>query len=326
LIATFKKNNPSGKILLFLYAIVVKFPLFFGSNKIQSLSTDGILYKFFGNVINTIGASFSPIYGLVTFSLLLFQALQINKICIEQKLHKQNNYLTGMSYLLITSLFPEWFSLSAPLVVNTLILVAFGKICTLYYNSNPKTNLFNIGLIIGIASFISFPSILFLILAIVGIFIARPFNIKEWIIVFIGITVPLYLFAGYLFITDKFYLFKFPKFTFSKVNFVHSNLFGVALGFIIVGMAIGMYFINQNFNRQVVQTRKSWQLLFFYFIVAALIPITNANTNFSFWILTAIPAAPIVGAAFFYPTKKWFPTVLHILLFCLFVFITFWKK
>lgn len=326
MISTFKKNNPSGRILLFLYAIVLKFPLFFGANKIQSLSTDGILYKFCGNVINTIGTSFSPIYGLITFSLLLFQALQINKICTEQKLHKQNNYLTGMAYLLVTSVFTEWFSLSAPLIASTLILIAFGKICTLYYNTNPKTNLFNIGLIIGIAAFISFPSILFLLLAFVGIFIARPFNIKEWIIVFIGITVPLYLFAGYLFITDKFYLYKIPKFTFSKVNFVHSNMFGIALGILIVCLSIGMYFINQNFNRQVVQTRKSWQLLFFYFIIAALIPIANANTNFTFWILTAIPAAPIVGAAFFYPTKKWVPLVLHLLLFSVFVFNVFWKK
>lgn len=326
MIATFKKNNPSGKILLFLYAIVLKFPLFFGANKIQSLSTDGILYKFCGNVINTIGASFSPIYGLITFSLLLFQAIYINNICTQQKLHKQNNYLTGMAYLLITSIFPEWFSLSAPLVVNTLIIIAFGKICTLYYDSSPKINLFNIGLIIGIASFISFPSILFLLLAFVGIFIARPFNIKEWLIVFIGITVPLYLFAGYLFITDKFYLYKLPKFTFSKINFVHGNTFGVSLFLLVACMAVGMFFINQNFNRQVVQTRKSWQLLFFYFIVAALIPITNANTNFSFWILTAIPVAPIIGAAFFYPTKKWLPLVMHFLLFAIFVFNIFWKK
>lgn len=326
MIATFKKNNPSGKILLFLYAIVLKFPLFFGSNKIQSLSTDGILYKFLGNVINTIGASFTPIYGIISFSIILFQALQINRICTEQKLHKQNNYLTGMVYLLITSLFPEWFSLSAPLMASTLILLAFGKICTLYYNNNPKTNLFYIGLIIGIAAFISFPSILFLLLAFVGIFIARSFNIKEWIIVFIGITIPLYLFTGYLFITDKFYLYKLPKFNFSKVNFIHSNIFVVSLCLLFVCLALGIFFISQNFNRQVVQTRKSWQLLFFYFIIAALIPIANANTNFTFWILTAIPAAPIISAAFFYPTKKWLPLVLHFLLFAIFVCNIFWVK
>ncbi len=326
MIATFKKNNPSGKILLFLYAIVLKFPLFFGANKIQSLSTDGILYKFCGNIINTIGASFSPIYGLITFSLLLSQAIYINNICIIQKLHKQNNYLTGMAYLLITSIFPEWFSLSAPLIVNTLMLIAFGKICTLYYNSSPKTNLFYIGLIIGIAAFISFPSILFLLLAFAGIFVARPFNIKEWIIVFVGITVPLYIFACYLFISDKFYLYKLPKFTFSKVNFVHGNMFAISLILLFVSIAIGMFFVNHNFNRQVVQTRKSWQLLFFYFIIAALIPIANANTNFTFWILAAIPAAPIVGAAFFYPTKKWLPLVLHLLLFSIYVFNIFWKK
>ena len=144
MIGTFKNNNPSGKALLFVYAIALKFPLFFKTNKIIALPTDGILFKFIGNIINTIGTSFSPIYGIVTFILLFSQAIMINKIAVGQKLHKQNNYLTGMSYLLFTSLFLEWFTLSAPLLVGTFLLFAFNKICTLYNNPNPKTSLFNL--------------------------------------------------------------------------------------------------------------------------------------------------------------------------------------
>ena len=322
----FKKNNPSGRVLLFFYALVVKLPLFFKSEQILKLPTDGILFKFIGNIINTIASSFPPIYGLVAFILLFTQAITINKIVAEQKLHRQTNYLTGMSYLLITSLFPEWFHLSAPLIVNTFLLLAFSKICTLYYNTNPKTNLFNIGLIIGIVSFISFPSIIFLLLAIVGIVIARPINLKEWIIVFIGITVPLYVFGAYLFLADKLYTYKLPVFRFNKVNFIHGNIFFYAISIIIISLIIGMFFVNQNFNRQVVQTRKSWQLLFFYFIIAALIPFANANADFTYWILVAVPAAPIVGAAFFYLTKKWVPIALHALMFIVFIFATFWHK
>ena len=322
----FKKNNPSGRVLLFFYAFVVKFPLFFGTSQIVKLPTDGILYKFLGNIINTIGASFSPIYGIITFSLLFSQAIIINKIAAEQKLHKQTNYLTGMSYLLISSLFPEWFHLSAPLVVNTFLLLAFSKICTLYYNTNPKTNLFNIGLIIGLASFITFPSILFLLLAIAGIIIARPLALKEWIIVFIGITVPLYIFGAYLFLADKLYTYKLPIFNLNKANFKHNNFFFYALSIIIISLIIGIFFVNQNFNRQVVQTRKSWQLIFFYLSIAIIIPFTNANNDFTYWILAAVPAAPIIGAAFFYPNKKWVPITLHALMFIIIICSTFLGK
>ena len=322
----FKKNNPSGRPLLFVYAILVKFPLLFKTGQIQKLPTDGVLFKFIGNIINTIGSSFPPVYNIVTFVILFFQAIIINKIASEQKLHKQTNYLTGMSYLLITSLFPEWFYLSAALLVNTLLLLAFSKICTLYYNANPKTNLFNIGLIVGIVAFISFPSILFLVLAITGIIIARPLAIKEFIIVFIGITVPIYVFTAYLFLTDKLYTYKLPVFTFSKVNFEHGKAFYYAEFILVIGLVIGAYFVNQNFNRQVVQTRKSWQLLFFYFIIAALIPFTNANSDFTYWVLIAVPAAPIVAAAFFYPTKKWVAITLHALMFIVIIYSTFWHK
>ena len=35
---------------------------------------------------------------------------------------QKNNYLPAMSYLLITSLFIDWNILSAPLVINTLLI------------------------------------------------------------------------------------------------------------------------------------------------------------------------------------------------------------
>ncbi len=322
----FKANNPSGNAILFIYAIVLKLPMFLHMRSPQLQPLDGVLYKSILQVFNPIAAVFSPTYSILTFILLLAQAIGFNNIVNTQRLHKQNNYLTGMSYLLITSLFSDWFSFSAPLIVNTFMIWIWAKLCTLYNNPHPKATIFNIGLVAGIAAFIYFPSITFLLLIFVGIAIARPFRLQEWLTVLVGIITPLYFFAALLFLTGNVGNYKYPGFHFSYPRFFGNRWAYAALFIVMLATAIGFYFVNNNMRRQVVQTRKSWQLLFLYIIVAATVPFINAAINFSYWILLAVPLSPVIAAAFFYPQKKIVATILHWVMFGIFVAIGFLGK
>ncbi len=322
----FKANNPTGNFILFIYALVLKFPMFMKLTDPALQPLDGILYKAMLEVMVPVVKFVPFIYSVLSFSLLFIQAIIINKIVSTLRLHKQPNYLTGMSYLLITSLFTDWFVFSAPLIVNTLLVWIWSRLCSLYSNTSAKSTIFNIGLVTGIASFIYFPSIVFLILVMVGIAIARPFKIQEWIIGLIGITAPIYFFLAFLYLTNKFQTYGFPGFHFSLPHFFGNKWAYASLVIILITTIIGMYFINANINRQVVQTRKSWQLLFLYLVVAMLVPFFNAAINFSYWILLAVPLSPIIAATFFYPTKKTFPLILHWSMFALFIIMNFIVK
>jgi Family of unknown function (DUF6427) len=322
----FKANNPSGNVIMFLYAIVLKLPLFLYSRSPQLQPLDGVLYKSLLQILNPIANSFVPTYSILTFILLFSQAIGFNKIVNDQRLHKQNNYLTGMSYLLVTSLFSDWFFFSAPLIVNSIMIWVWSRLCALYNNANPKATIFNIGLVTGISAFIYFPSICFLVLIIVGIVIARPFKLHEWLTVLLGITTPVYLYVAYLFLTDEFSSYNPPGFLFSYPHFFGNKWAYAALAIIFAALVIGMYYVNINMRRQIVHTRKSWQLLFLYFIVAALVPFINATINFSYWILLAVPASPIIAALFFYPKKKLVPLLFHWAMVAIFIVISFMMK
>jgi hypothetical protein len=322
----FKANNPSGNAILFAYAVLLKIPLLLHASTPKVQPLDGILYKSFLQLINPIAKGFPLIYSIIAFLLLFIQAVSFNKIVNDQRLLKQNNYLTGMSYLLITSLFADWFSLSAPLIVNTFIIWIFTRITILYNNPKAKATIFNIGLATGLAAFVYFPSITFLILVIVGIVIFRPFSLQEWIMGLIGIITPAYFFGSYLFLTSNTKAFHFPGFHLSHPIFTSNKWAYAALIAVAFVAIIGIYFVNNNLNRQVVQTRKSWQLLLLYLIVAALVPFINAGFNFSYWILLAVPLSPVCAAAFFYPQKKIIPLLLHWGLFGLYVMLQFFLK
>ena len=322
----FKANNPSGNAMLFFYAMVLKLPLLLHLYSPQSQPTDGVFYKFFLQLSHFIAGGFPYFYNLLTFILLFMQAVSFKKIVNNQRLHKLPNYLAGMSYLLVTSLFSEWFSLSAPLIVNTFILWIWGKLCTLYNNPDPKAAIFNIGLLTGISIFFYFPSILFLLLVTAGIAISRPFKLQEWLIGLLGIITPAYFFCIWLFLTGHKIEMNFPWLHFSSPHFAGNRWFYAALTIIILATGLGVYFIMKNMNRQIVQTRKSWQLLFFYIIIAAVIPFFNKGINFSVWIFPALPLSAVVAAAFLYPQKRIFPVILHWAMFIIYVAVGFFFK
>jgi Family of unknown function (DUF6427) len=150
--------------------------------------------------------------------------------------------------------------------------------------------------------------------------------LQEWIIGLVGIITPAYFYGSYLYLTNNTKLYRFPGFHFSHPIFTNNKWAYIALFSVIFVVAIGLYFVNSNINRQVVQTRKSWQLLFLYLVVAVLVPFVNAGYHFSYWILVAVPLSAICAAAFFYPQKKFIPTIIHWGLFGLYIALQFFIK
>lgn len=226
-------------------------------------------------------------------------------------LERKPNYLAAMSYLLITSLFVEWSVLSAPLIINTLLIWVLSKLCNLYNNPNAKTSLFNIGMITGMASLFYFPSIAFSLLIIVGIVITRPFKLPEWVIAFLGILTPYYFLAAWIVLTNRWKDYRFPGVAVTFPKFIETTWAYIAIIFVLFTIAIGIGFIQNNMRRLVVQSRKSWSLIYLYLLVAIFVPFLNAAHSFDYWILTAVPSAAFAAGAFLFPERKWFGFFIH---------------
>src|SRR5690606_11040631 len=100
------------------------------------------------------------------------------------------------------SFFTEWSVFSAPLLVNSLLLLVWSMMTGLYNSNHPKSLVFNIGLLVGLSSFIFFPALAFILLVFFAMLVTRPFHFTEWLIAIFGIVTPYYfLFIG-LFLFD----------------------------------------------------------------------------------------------------------------------------
>ncbi len=310
-IGTFKANNPYNNFLLFVYGFVLKLPMFLHPKVPIPQKLDGFLYKAMLQWFSGWNISFPIIYSIIAFALLYIQAISFNKLANAQRMLPKPTYLVGMSYLLITSVFPDWQVLSAPLIINTFLIWILSRLCNLYNNQQAKTSLFNIGMMTGLATFFYFPSIAFALLIIVGLIITRPFKLPEWIIAFLGILCPYYFLGAWVFLTDRWQGYKFPGVAITVPSFHESTWAYTAIIFILLAMIVGSIFVQNNMRRLLVQSRKSWSLIYLYLLVALLVPFLNASHSFSYWILTAVPVAALLAAAFLFPERKWFPQGIH---------------
>lgn len=320
---TFRANNPYNNFLLLIYGLLIKLPMFLRPVAPQPQPIDGFLYKEFIQFLQPVGKGLPVIYPLITFGLLFTQAIWFNKLLIDQRIMQRPNYLTGMSYLLITSMFPEWNLLSSPLIVNSLLIWVWAKMSTLSTDHAPKAALFNIGIAIGICTFFYFPSLAFVALIIFGLALTRAFRLAEWVIALLGIITPYYFLLAYVFLTDKWQHYKFPSFAVVNPVFNQSKWAMAGIILVIASAMVGVFYIQQNFRRQLIQARKSWNLVFLYLIIAFFVPFVNATHTFEYWILCAVPLSALIAATFLYPSRTLFPMILHWVMVAMVIMISY---
>ena len=321
----FRANNPLNTFLVFVYGLLLKIVWFIHPQIPEIQKLDGFL---FNDVLAFVkpGLDAYPVsYSLITYLLLFTQAISINHFINTRKLMQKPNYLPAMSYLLITSFFPEWNLLSAPLVINTFLIWVWAKMSSLYNNHQVKTILFNISLAIGVCSFLYFPSLAFMLLVIFALLIMRPFRIGEWLVAFMGIFTTWYLLFALFFLNDRLYSFHLPGFHISYPLLEQKNVEYAGMILIMIMLIVGGFFVQSVSGKQVVQVRKSWSLMLLYLVVALFIPFINSSNNFEYWMLATVPASVFVACTFFYVRIKWIASLLHWLMVAFVIYMQYLK-
>ena len=310
MIALFKQKAPANIVLLFLFGLLIKLPLFLYPKVIVVPETDGRLYT---ALIQALGPSHGSaiLASIIALFLLYMQALMVNYLINEYRLTVRQTFLPAMAYMLITSLLPEWTYMSAVLVSNTFIILMFIILFGLYNVSTGNGKIYNIGLLAGLASYIFFPSLFFSISIVLGLMILRPFRPNEVFLLFFGALTPYYFYAVYLFLTDQLTVRHFVQALYLHLpSLQHSLWILVATILLCIPFLLGGYYVQLQLRKMLIQARKNWSILLVYLLLAFLIPFLNSAPSFYTWLLAAAPFACFHACAYLYTPRKWLPSVL----------------
>jgi hypothetical protein len=323
-IGIFKQKNPGNALVLLVYGLVIKFPFFLHPEKYAIHEGDNYIFNIIIKFLAPVTNSAPVLFSILAFLLLFTQATLLNRIANSLKLLPRSNFLVGMSYMLITSLIHEWNLFSAPLLVNSLLIWVWYRMTSLYNHNSPKTAIFNISMLVGILPLIYSPAVVFLVLLMFALVLTRPFRITEWLVALLGFTTPYYFLFVVLYLTNQWNWNKIiPVISFHLPRLSSSLWVTGGIIFMVLPFLIGSYYVQNNLGKMLIQVRKSWSLLLMLLIVAVLIILVNPGTNYLHWLPVVVPLAAFHAAAYYYPDGKWFPVLMHWIIFAFVILLNY---
>jgi hypothetical protein len=310
-IGLLKQKTAANILILFVLGILIRLPAFKNVALPKQDVHDAFLYREIIYAIKALSGN-AFFFAGITYLLLFTQALQLNKLINDQRMMQRNTYLPAAAYLLVTALVPDWNVFSAPLCVNSLVLLVFNNLFRLHNQYHAKAAVFNVGLLTGIASFIFFPSAVLFVWLILGLMVMRPVRLNEWLIGLVGFTSPYYFYAAYLLLTDNWSWQQLLKPLMINIPSPEQSIWLAASGFLLVfPFLIGGYYVQENLRRMLIQVRKNWSLFLIFLFFVLVIPfLSSKSAGLETWMLITIPFAAFHACAYLYPLQRWFPVII----------------
>lgn len=307
----FKTNRPYNSFLLFVYGLVLCWSVFTKPFVLIAESGDGFGWRLLLKVFSLQSGQSNFLFGFVFMALVFVIALLINRLSILQRLFTRLHYILGMSFLLLLSVLVSRFAFSSSLLSCVLLLSMLNKTASIQNAAHPKTDIYNIALVFGLATTFFTPTLWLLPVLMLSMILSRPFSLKEWLLMLVGFLTPFYFFYALSFVFGhtieniglQYLMFK-PKLSLALPELILYLL-------LLLLMIVGMYYVQFNMRRLLVQSRKTWSLLYLWMIVAAFIPFLNRDLHFCDFIFMLPPAAAFLSAFFYYQPKALISAALH---------------
>ncbi len=313
--------HPAGYLVFIIIAILVMVIGYFSGYEVITSQAMPLFHL----LVQWIKPDKTIFYFLAGSALVIMQSLHLNSIFNRYELTKKKTLLPGVIYLLIICSVPNFISFNPVLPVNSILILVLDKIFRLYKNENPLPLIFDMALLISVASLIYFPASVFVLLVALGLIILRPFSWRDWVTGFIGLLTPYFFYVLYVFLTGKqhhFQLLVEESGITNNLNIQNVLPRGYSILAIYIGalLVFSIFKIRENYYRVVVRVRNFHQIIFVLGIVSMLmIAITDREALFRYSIMS-ITVTSLLTIFFLEAKKLW---VAELMMYILAVIIAF---
>ncbi len=139
------------------------------------------------------------VHQILSTGLIFLNATIFNLLLVRNKAYSENNYLSGLFYILFSLAITDFFVLSPQLMSITFILLALNNVFRRIDNQVSDELFLYAGLYLGIATLFYFPSIIFFLVLLGSLVAFSNVIIRRVFLFFYGLLVPLLVTYGYFF-------------------------------------------------------------------------------------------------------------------------------
>lgn len=269
----------------------------------------------------------SPAFNLFLAGAIVFvQALLVNYLINHYNLLGKSTFLPALMYITVSGLFIPFLMLSPPLICNFLVIWMLFKLFSFHKSADTKAISYDLGMIVALGTLIYLPFIYMFLAIWIALLLFRPFNWRDWAASIIGFVTIFFFLAVFYYLHDRlgqFYNIWLPlgtKFPY-RISINYYNY--LVLIPVIIILVFCFFKLQQNFFKSYIQIRKSFQLLFFIFLIAGFSFYVQSDFHLTHFLLCAVPAAVFFAYYFLYATSKWIYETLFFLLLISIIYFQF---
>jgi hypothetical protein len=305
----FRDRSVVNILLVLLLSVGVHLHQTDSSLVVPALQQNGLFSYVLVHYIYSLPA---PVQIILFHALIVTQALRINMVMQDLRMFASVNYVPAMTYVLLTGLLMQSDVITETLVSNSLTLWMFIKLSRLYNNPEPKTLLFNIGIIAGISILLFHPTAILIVVVLFALAVVRPFRIAEWLVLLMGILLPYYFVFIILFLKNQFA--EVPSYlpTISIGSPLHGlgKLYLINLGFVAFALIVGLYQLQQHLGRLVIQIRKNWGVMMVLLFTLLISPFIFSSLGPQMLIMGLLPLTAAISNGYSNPKRLLLPNFL----------------
>lgn len=290
----FRKNYFINNILLLPYIFLVRVGLFFDPQNLDfSKKSEGVvkfIYPWLDNVY----------VNIVATNLLIFlHALILNYMFLNHKLSKNTSLFAGLFYVLWVSLVFFGAGLTDALIANTFVIIAIRNIWRSYKQAVVTSQIFKAGFMLGLAGLIFPPYYIFIVFAVIGLYIIKSVRILDLAQLLVSFCVPLFLFFTYNYWRDQ---------PFNPMSFLNdytfywpsldtngSLLFYMVLGLFFLFTVLSFFWYSDLQSRKNIEAQKKIDTLYWFILFIVIAFLSFSQYGSSFLLVLAIPLSFFLG-------------------------------
>ncbi len=264
--------------------------------------------------------------SILAFFIMLIESLLITNLLSEQKLIPRNTFLTAFLFIIFAAFNPAMLCLNPVFISYLFLIPAVAFIIKMYVGKESLIYCFNASLLTGLASLVYFPTLYFLLVIWLGLYLFSIFKWREWLVSFIGITIPyIFLFVFYFWFDqlhahlqdyhEFIVIYLGLNFSLSDEQSVFLSIFSIYLGFLVLLSIIKGIL---SMNEKTISLRKLSSFFIYFLLFSQIVFFMRDTNNIVLKSLQILPLT-IVLSLYFSNIKR---TFISELLFSLLIILT----
>ena len=315
LVSNFKTYTPAAIFKIPLLALLLwAFSAAYHSLHLHSLTIRMPMYASMADSLN----SYYYLSVFVSCLLSVLSAFLLNYIINQHNVLPRKTYLPALLYLVYSAFCGDLLVIHTGSFVNLLIIAACHELFDTYRKDSARSECFNAGMLVGLASVIFLPAAFLLLFIWAALILFRPFIWQEYLASFLGLLLPWSYTLVYFFWNNRLSAFLQGTLRNHLMNKSFHFPTGSSYGwlYLVLGVLVLLSLVRL-LNGTVIpplKSKKTLSLLFWLLLLSLCSLFMSSEINIVTLQITAVPMAVFTANLFIQLKKGWVAEVLFTIL------------